>query len=41
MDEDLLRPRRPCYRSQKLELSEEIPNCVAVHSANPRVLLFT
>ena len=41
MDKDLLRPRKPCFRLKIFEPSEEIPNCVVVNSADPRVSLFT
>ena len=40
MDEDLLRPRS-VIGLKSFEQNEEIPNCVAVNSANPRVSLFT
>ena len=41
MDGDLLRPKRSCYRLKIFEPSEEIPTCVAVNSADPRVSQFT
>ena len=41
MDEDLLRSEGRVIGLKSFEPSEEIPNCVAVNSANPRVSLFT
>ena len=41
MDGDLLRPRGCVIGLKSFEPSEEIPNCVAVNSVNPRVSLFT
>ena len=41
MDGDLLGLGCPCFRSQIFEPSGENPYCVAVNSADPRVILFT
>ena len=41
MDGDLLRPGWPCFDLKIFEQSKEIPTCVVMNSAEPRVPLFT
>ena len=41
MDGDLLRPGRPRIGLKIFKPSKEIPTCVVVNSADPRVSLFT
>ena len=41
MDGDLLRPDGRVIGHKIFELSEEIPTCVVVNNADPRVSLFT